>query len=60
MPLDRVLAATAGDVRGPLSQLGDEGFHSLASGRKELRVALDCGRQDGHRISLAVRSDRGS
>src|SRR5712691_3852960 len=47
VPGNRLLAAAAGDERGPLAQLGDELLHPLAPPLEDL-VALRLGAEYGH------------
>ena len=49
VPLGRLLAAAARDLRRALAQLGDELLHPLAPARELLGVAVELRGQDGHR-----------
>ena len=58
VPLYRFVAAARRDVRRTRTELRNQGCHSLVAGTKQLGVALDLRRQNGHRVSLAGRPDR--
>ncbi len=55
VPLHRLGAAAAGDVRRPPAQLGDELGHPRLPAGELLRAGVDLGGEDGHERSLTRR-----
>jgi hypothetical protein len=52
--LDRLLAASARNLRRTLAELREERLHSLAALREDVGFVLDMRREDAHTVSVAA------